>query len=412
MSQVLLFASNYQQDDPVRDELIRTYRTEEDSAVQVLLDSLNFSSHQLQSIEQAAEQLVVQLREHKSKQGGLDAFLAAYDLSTEEGIVLMCIAEAMLRIPDNETIDSLIRDKLTSADWSEQVGKSDSAFVNVATWTLMLTGKIIEENEQGSQKVRGALKKLTKRASEPVIRKAVGQAMKILGQQFVMGRTIEEALKRGRDDMKKGYTHSFDMLGEAARTDADAEGYFQAYEAAIIAIGAASKKFNPFDGPGISIKLSALYPRYEFAQQDVAVPFLTKQLLRLALLAKENNIGLTVDAEEADRLGISLDIIKEVFLNPKLGNWEGFGLAVQAYQKRAFYLIDWLQNLAERAGRRIMIRLVKGAYWDSEIKNSQELGLPDYPVFTRKNEYRCVLHCLCAKNPRRTEVVLRAVCYA
>lgn len=384
MPQTLLFSSDYHQNDPVRDELIKAYRMDESAAINTLLDSIDFSDDQLHEIELTAEQLVVQLREQKSKQGGLDAFLAAYDLSTEEGIVLMCIAEAMLRIPDNKTIDSLIRDKLTSADWKEQLGKSDSLFVNVATWTLMLTGRIIEENEQESKKIRNSFKNFTKRASEPVIRKAVGQAMKILGQQFVMGRTIQEALKRGKSDVKKGYTHSFDMLGEAARTNEAAERYFNSYQAAIVAIGEASIKHDPFNGPGISIKLSALYPRYEFAQQDKAIPFLTKQLLSLALLAKQYDIGLTVDAEEADRLGISLDIIKAVFLNPKLNGWQGFGLAVQAYQKRAFYLIDWLRELAEQTDRRIIIRLVKGAYWDSEIKRSQELGLPDYPVFTRK----------------------------
>ena len=384
MSQPLLFKPGYVQADPVRDQLIDAYRLDENKAMDVLLAAVTLTPEALQRIHQTAYELVAELRETRSRQGGLDAFLSTYDLSTTEGIVLMCIAEAMLRIPDSKTIDSLIRDKLTSANWEQQLGKSDSLFVNVATWSLMLTGKIIEENEQQQKKLKTAIKRMTKRASEPVIRKAVAQAMKILGQQFVMGQTIAEALKNAKADEKNGYCHSFDMLGEAARTDEDAQRYYDAYMEAIKAIGTKAKKFNPATSPGISIKLSALYPRYEFAQQDQAIPLLTTRLLALARLAKQYNIDLTVDAEEADRLGISLDIIKPVFLHADLADWEGFGLAVQAYQKRAFYLIDWLQQLSKTAGKRLAVRLVKGAYWDSEIKHSQELGLAGYPVFTRK----------------------------
>ena len=384
MSQPMLFKPGYTQPDAFRDKLISAYRLDENKAVEILLDYLNLEAAAKQPIQQTAYQLVKELRETRSQQGGLDAFLSTYDLSTMEGIVLMCIAEAMLRIPDNETIDSLIRDKLTSADWTQHLGKSNSIFVNVATWILMLTGKIIEENPQQTKKLEKAIKRVTKYASEPVIRKAVAQAMKILGQQFVMGQTITEALKNARAEQKNGYCHSFDMLGEAARTDEDAQRYLEAYIKAIKAIGIQAKHLDIINSPGISIKLSALYPRYEFAQQDQAVPILTTRLVTLALLAKKYNIGLTVDAEEADRLGISLDIIKAVFLDADLADWEGFGLAVQAYQKRSFYLLDWLQQLSEQAGKRMMVRLVKGAYWDSEIKHSQELGLAGYPVFTRK----------------------------
>lgn len=369
---------------PLREKLNQMYRTDEQMVVENLIASISLTKFQQQRINNMATHLVEQLRQEKAKQGGLNAFLSTYDLSTDEGIALMCIAEAMLRIPDAKTVDSLIQDKLSAADWQQKMGKSDSTFVNLATWSLMLTGKIIEDTPDSQQNIRSAFKKLTKRAGEPLIRKAVSQAMKILGKQFVMGRTIEEGLVRGKKDAKKGYTHSYDMLGEAARTEADAARYFNAYRDAIIAIGEASKDTGIADGPGISIKLSALYPRYEFAQQDQAVPFLIKQLTELALLAKQYNIGLTVDAEEANRLDVSLDIIEAVFLDKQLDNWEGFGLAVQAYQKRAFYLLDWLQDLSERAGKKLMVRLVKGAYWDSEIKDTQEQGYADYPVFTRK----------------------------
>ncbi len=401
LSQPLLFKPGYVQADPLRDQLIDAYRLDENKALDILLEAIKLTPEALHRIHQTAYELVVELRDTRSRQGGLDAFLSTYDLSTTEGIVLMCIAEAMLRIPDNKTIDNLIRDKLTSANWNEQLGKSESLFVNIATWSLMLTGKIIEENEKQNKKLKVAIKRVAKRASEPVIRKAVAQAMKILGQQFVMGQSISEALKNAKADEKRGYCHSFDMLGEAARTDEDAQRYYDAYQDAIKTIGAKARKFNPATSPGISIKLSALYPRYEFAQQDKAIPLLTTRLLALAQLAKQYNIDLTVDAEEADRLGISLDIIKPVFLHPDLADWEGFGLAVQAYQKRAFYLIDWLQQLSKTAGKRIAIRLVKGAYWDSEIKLSQELGLPDYPVFTRKvntdvSYIACAQKLLCA----------------
>lgn len=360
------------------------YRMDENSAVQTLLEYLQLDEKQQKHIDEVAAQLVTQVRHTRMKSGGLDAFLASYDLSTDEGIALMCIAEAMLRIPDKETIDALIRDKLTSAQWAEQVGKSDSLLVNMATWALMLTGKILQPNDPESKKITRTAKDLTQRVSEPVIRKAVAHAMKIMAEQFVMGATIAEAVKNGAENEKQGYTHSFDMLGESARTMDDAERYFIAYQNAIKTVGAANQGKNYKTASGVSIKLSALYPRYEFAQQAHAVPFLTKQLLALTLLAKQYDIGVTVDAEESERLEISLEIIRNVFEDESLGSWEGFGLAIQAYQKRCFYLIDWLAELAKKNKKSLMVRLVKGAYWDSEIKRSQEQGLEGYAVFTRK----------------------------
>jgi RHH-type proline utilization regulon transcriptional repressor/proline dehydrogenase/delta 1-pyrroline-5-carboxylate dehydrogenase len=362
----------------------KCYRMDENQAVQTLLDYLHLDAKQQKHIDEVAAQLVTQVRHTRLKSGGLDAFLASYDLSTDEGIALMCIAEAMLRIPDKETIDALIRDKLTSAQWSEQVGKSDSLLVNMATWALMLTGKILQPNDPEHKSIASTAKALTQRVSEPVIRKAVGQAMKIMAEQFVVGATIDEAVKNGAENEKQGYTHSFDMLGESARTMDDAEKYFIAYQKAIHVVGKANVGKDYKNSSGVSIKLSALYPRYEFAKQADAVPFLTKQLLALTLLAKQYDIGVTVDAEESERLEISLEIIRNVFENPVVGAWEGFGLAIQAYQKRCFYLIDYLHELAKKNNKRLMVRLVKGAYWDSEIKRSQEQGLEGYAVFTRK----------------------------
>lgn len=384
MCVTMLLQTRDRQPDQLRDKLIAAYRLDENIAVETLLDFIDLNTEAKQQIHRVAYQLVEKLRGTRLRDG-LDAFLSTYDLSTTEGVVLLCIAEAMLRIPDNSTIDNLIRDKLTSMDWQQALGKSDSLFVNVTTWVLMLTGKIIEKNDENQRKkLRTTLRRLIKRTSEPVIRKALAQGMKILARQFVIGEDIVKALENAATDWQKGYCHSFDMLGEAARTDVDAERYYQAYTKAIKVIGAKAERLASHNRPGISIKLSALYSRYEFAQQDTAIPLLTERLLQLARLAKQYNIDFTVDAEEAHRLDISLDIIKPVFMHPDLANWEGFGLAVQAYQKRAFYLIDWLQQMSIQASKRLAVRLVKGAYWDSEIKLSQELGLMDYPVFTRK----------------------------
>ena len=380
----LLFTQGEQHQDQLRDKLNDAYRLDENTAIETVLNFIDLDAEARQKIHDVAYRLVEQLRRTRLRRGGLDTLLSTYDLSTTEGIALLCIAEAILRIPDNNTIDNLLHDKLTRTDWQRVLGKSDSLFVNATTWVLMLTGEILGGGAQQNENLSTTIKRLLRRTSEPVIRQAVAQAMKILARQFVIGQNITQALQHASRDWRKGYSHSFDMLGEAARTDADAERYYQAYITAIKVIGTKANRLVLSNRPGISIKLSALYPRYEFAQQDTAIPLLTTRLLKLARLAKQHAIDLTVDAEEANRLDISLAIIKPVFMHTDLADWQGFGLAVQAYQKRAFYLIDWLQQMSIEAGKRLVVRLVKGAYWDSEIKLSQELGLADYPVFTRK----------------------------
>ncbi len=369
--------------EPSRQRIRDRHYGDETACVDELLDVAHQPGTIRRRVLADARRLVDGVR--RREPSGLDAFLHEYRLSTPEGVVLMCLAEALLRIPDAETRDRLIRDKIGGADWSRHVGRSDSLFVNASTWALMLTGRVVRLDEGAlkgdSSRVLG---RLIARSGEPVIRQAVMRAMRIMGRQFVMGRTIAEALERAEEGERRGYRHSFDMLGEAARTAADAERYVAAYADAIGAIGRASAGRGPIAGPGISVKLSALHPRYEFAQADRAMAELLPRLRRLALLAKEQDIGLCVDAEEADRLEISLDLIEAAFADPALAGWHGFGLAVQAYQKRAPAVIDWLAELARRHGRRLQVRLVKGAYWDTEIKRAQERGLPGYPVFTRK----------------------------
>ncbi|MDH3666047.1 MAG: bifunctional proline dehydrogenase/L-glutamate gamma-semialdehyde dehydrogenase PutA [Paracoccaceae bacterium] len=310
----------------------------------------------------------------------MESFLAEYGLSTNEGVALMCLAEALLRVPDAETIDALIEDKIAPSDWGKHLGHSSSPLVNASTWALMLTGKVLAEPEGLAGVLRGAVKRL----GEPVIRTAVGQAMKELGRNFVLGRSIEEAQKNAQAYMKKGYTYSYDMLGEAARTEADARQYHLAYSDAITALAGACKSADIRENPGISVKLSALHPRYEFGQRDRVMAELTARTRSLALLAKSANMGFNIDAEEADRLDLSLDVIEAVLGDPALKGWDGFGVVVQAYGPRAGHVLDWLHALAESLDHRIMVRLVKGAYWDTEIKRAQVLGLDGFPVFTRK----------------------------
>jgi len=338
-------------------------------------------------VQRSAAGWVHGVRALKSGQSPLDAFMRQYDLSSEEGVLLMCLAEALLRIPDDDTAEALIADKLSGADWEKHLGRSDSLFVNASTWGLMLTGRIVRLSPQTANNFRAQINRMVGRSSEPVIRLAVRQAMKLMGHQFVMGRNIEEALSNSQGRDQRSYLHSFDMLGEAALTQADADRYFKAYRDAIDAIG--SRPDPNRDGdvalrPGISIKLSALHPRYEFAHRSRVIRELTPRLLALAQMARAQNIGLTVDAEEADRLELSLDVMAPVYADASLAGWTGFGLAVQAFQKRAPALIDWLESLACASGRRLAVRLVKGAYWDTEVKRSQEQGLAGYPVFTRK----------------------------
>ncbi len=371
--------------DRLLDAITTAYRQDETVCVEQLLRQAEFAPDAWQRIHNTAEKLVISTRQHRKKQTGLDSFLQQYDLSSEEGIALMCMAEALLRIPDKETIDKLIGDKISTTDWGKHINGSDSLFVNAATWSLLLTGKIYAPTLNNQKSLGNSLKRLFSRTSSVIIRPIILQGMKVIGKQFVMGTTINEALKRAQKLEAKGYRYSYDMLGEAARTADDAVKYFQSYEDAIAAIGKASANSNPAESPGISIKLSALHPRYEVAKQGRVMKELVPRLLALAKQAKAHNIGLTVDAEEADRLELSLAIIEKVFCDPALNDWEGFGLAVQSYQKRAPYVIDWLIQLSKQQKRRFMVRLIKGAYWDAEIKQSQMQGLEGYPVFTRKH---------------------------
>ncbi len=357
------------------------YLDDEHHAVNALLAILEAHGPDAQKTRELAMSLVQKVRDQIDQMDGIDAFMKEYDLSSKEGIVLMCLAEALLRIPDKDTAEKLIKDKLLDADWESHLGKSQSLFVNASTWGLMLTGKIIDvdADSRGFQRV---LEKLINRTGEPVVRMGIYQAMKIMGRQFVMGRTIEEALKRAGKKGYREYRYSFDMLGEAALTQADADRYFAAYQHAIDAIATANTRRNMEDAASISIKLSALHPRYESTQADRVLVELAPRVLQLAQQAKEKNVAVTIDAEEADRLEMSLLIFEKVYA--QLADYHGFGLVVQAYQKRGIHVIDWLAKLARKHGRKIPVRLVKGAYWDTEIKRAQEQGLDDYPVFTRK----------------------------
>ncbi len=315
------------------------------------------------------------------KPGLMEVFLAEYGLSTDEGIALMCLAEALLRVPDATTMDALIEDKIAPSDWGRHLGKSASSLVNASTWALMLTGKVLDEDRVG---VVGHLKAAVKRLGEPVIRTAVTRAMKEMGRNFVLGETIEKAMKRARESEAQGYTYSYDMLGEAARTEADARRYHLSYSAAITSIAGAATKGDIRSNPGISVKLSALHPRYEVAKRDRVMAELVPRVRALAGLARAAGLGFNIDAEEADRLALSLEVIEAVLSDPSLAGWDGFGVVVQAYGRRAGAVIDWLYALSVRLDRRIMVRLVKGAYWDAEVKRAQVLGLTSFPVFTRK----------------------------
>ncbi len=369
---------------PLRQALRAVLSESEEAVVARLLEAASLPAESLDRIADEARRLVLAVRKQRLGHGGLDAFLHEFQLSSKEGVVLMCLAEALLRVPDTLTIDKLIRDKIGEADWQAHRGKSESLFVNASTWALMLTGRVLQLDESERGNIGGLIGRLVQRSGEPVIRAAMSQAMKIMGRQFVMGRTIGEAIERAKKEEAKGYRYSYDMLGEGARTLADADRYLKSYLDSIGVIGKASAGRGPVQGPGISVKLSALHPRYEFAQRDRALGELLPRIQQVALAAKTANIGMTIDAEEANRLDLSLDLIEALALDPALKGWNGLGLAIQAYQKRCFALVDWLADLAKRAERRLMVRLVKGAYWDSEVKWAQEQGLAQYPVFTRK----------------------------
>ncbi len=366
-----------------RTALRLAYRMDEEPCIAERLGQAAPASAVHAEASRLAARLVEGARARKAS--GLDAFLQTYGLGTDEGIALMCLAEALLRVPDAATADALIHDKLGGIDWSEHVGESSSTFVNAATFSLMLTGSVLHQRRADAAGLGASLKRAVGRLGEPVIRQATLQAMKILGGQFVFGRTIQEALERAAPERKHGLTHSFDMLGEAAMTFADAERYRLSYANALTAIAADAGE-GIVRSPGISVKLSALYPRYDFLHADAAKAALVPLLKQLAAQARDADIHFTIDAEEAERLELSMDIIEALASDDELfsGGWQGFGLALQAYSKRAVPMIDWVIALARRHGRRIMVRLVKGAYWDSEIKLSQVGGHNDYPVFTRK----------------------------
>ena len=332
------------------------------------------------AVRAEAEALVRGARRQR-RQGVVESFLQEFSLSTPEGLALMCLAEALLRTPDEETRDQLIAEKIASADWARHAGRSGSILVNASTWSLMLTGKLIDPDEQAGRDLAGFIRRLGGRLGEPVIRRAVAAAVRIMGEQFVLGATIERALKRASAE---GFVCSFDMLGEGARTSADAERYEAAYASAIAAIGARVARVGPEAGHGVSVKLSALSPRYEARQADRVWAELYPRLKRLAVAAADLDLNLTLDAEEADRLVLSLELLERLSGERELGDWRGLGLAVQAYQKRAPKVIAEVARIARGAGRRLMVRLVKGAYWDAEIKRAQVAGLPGYPVFTTK----------------------------
>lgn len=371
---------------PLRAAITSAYRREEAGAVQFLLQELqNFLARTPDVREQQqalARKLVTAVREKRTRASGVDALMHEFSLSSDEGVALMCLAEALLRIPDKATADRLIADKISKGDWGKHLGESPSLFVNAATWGLLITGKLVSTNSERG--LGSALTKLISKGGEPLIRKGVDLAMRMLGNQFVTGQTIAEALKNSRDNEARGYRYSYDMLGEAALTAHDADKYNAAYEEAIHAIGKASNGRGIKDGPGISVKLSALHPRYSRAQHARVMQELLPRLTNLVKLAKQYNIGLNIDAEEADRLELSLDLMEAMAFDPALAGFDGIGFVVQAYQKRCPFVIDYLVDLAKRSGRKFMVRLVKGAYWDSEIKRAQVDGLPGFPVYTRK----------------------------
>ncbi|MCK9514643.1 MAG: bifunctional proline dehydrogenase/L-glutamate gamma-semialdehyde dehydrogenase PutA [Ottowia sp.] len=370
--------------DPAYRAVLEHYRCDETVQVHRLLKAARLPPEATERVVARAARLVQGVRAQQVHGSGIDAFMQQYDLSSQEGVVLMCLAEALLRIPDSATVDRLIEDKIGGSDWESHLGASASTFVNASTWALMLTGRILRHEDQPQRNFRDVMQGLLRRGGEPMIRQALRQAMRIMGRQFVLGRTMAEATRNARALEKRGYTHSYDMLGEAARTDADAQRYFAAYQHAIETCGKASASRGPIASPGVSVKLSALHARYELAQRQRVLAELLPRMRELAHMAAGYDINLTMDAEEAARLDLSLEIFDRLSADTRLAQWQGLGLAVQAYQKRAFDVIDWLAVVAERDGRRIMTRLVKGAYWDTEIKLAQEQGLDGYPVFTRK----------------------------
>ncbi|MCR0985212.1 trifunctional transcriptional regulator/proline dehydrogenase/L-glutamate gamma-semialdehyde dehydrogenase [Roseomonas populi] len=375
------FAEDLRPQAPLRAAVTAAYRRPEQDCLPALVEAAALPPEQDAAAAALAHRLVTALRA-KRRQGGVEALVQEFSLSSSEGVALMCLAEALLRIPDTPTRDALIRDKIGGGDWGAHLGHSPSLFVNAATWGLVVTGRLSSTNSEAG--LGAALTRLIARAGEPVIRRGVDLAMRMMGEQFVTGQTIEEALSRSRATEAKGFRYSYDMLGEAATTAGDAARYLRDYENAIHAIGQASAGRGIVDGPGISIKLSALHPRYARAQRERVMAELLPRVAGLAVLARRYDIGLNIDAEEADRLELSLDLLEALCHDERLAEWNGVGFVIQAYQRRAPFVTDFVVDLARRTGRRMMVRLVKGAYWDSEIKRAQMDGLESFPVFTRK----------------------------
>ncbi len=375
------FAPPVREQSLLRKAVTAAYRRAEEECMAPLIEAATVTADQAKAIRDTARKLIEALRA-KTKGTGVEGLVQEYSLSSHEGVALMCLAEALLRIPDTATRDALIRDKIARGDWKSHIGGGRSLFVNAATWGLVITGKLTSTvNDSG---LSAALTKLIARAGEPVIRRGVDMAMRMMGEQFVTGETIGEAIKRSKPLEEQGFQYSYDMLGEAATTAKDAERYYKDYENAIHTIGKASAGRGIYGGPGISIKLSALHPRYARAQAERVMAELLPRVKSLMLLSKTYDIGLNIDAEEADRLELSLDLLEELALDKDLAGWNGLGFVVQAYGRRCPFVLDYIIDLARRSGRRIMVRLVKGAYWDAEIKRAQVDGLEDFPVFTRK----------------------------
>lgn len=393
----LEFAESILPQSVLRAAITSAYRRPEPEVVPMLIEQARLPAPMADATHKLAASIAEKLRNQKSaggRAGIVQGLLQEFSLSSQEGVALMCLAEALLRIPDKGTRDALIRDKISTGNWHPHLGNSPSLFVNAATWGLLLTGKLVStHNEAG---LTSSLSRIIGKSGEPMIRKGVDMAMRLMGEQFVTGETIAEALANASKFEAKGFRYSYDMLGEAALTEHDAQKYLASYEQAIHSIGKASHGRGIYEGPGISIKLSALHPRYSRAQYERVMDELYPRLLSLTLLAKQYDIGLNIDAEEADRLELSLDLLERLCFEPQLTGWNGIGFVIQAYQKRCPYVIDYVIDLARRSRHRLMIRLVKGAYWDSEIKRAQVEGLEGYPVYTRK-VYTDVSYIACAR---------------
>nr|WP_268748684.1 trifunctional transcriptional regulator/proline dehydrogenase/L-glutamate gamma-semialdehyde dehydrogenase [Erwinia tracheiphila] len=393
----LHFAESILPQSVIRAAITAAWRRPEIEAIPLLLEQARLPEKAAQQTFRLALQLATRLRHQKSaggRTGMVQDLLQEFSLSSQEGVALMCLAEALLRIPDKPTRDALIRDKISNGNWQSHLGRSRSLFVNAAAWGLLFTGRLVATHNEAN--LSRSLNRIIGKRGEPLVRKGVDMAMRLMGEQFVTGETIAEALANARRLEEKGFRYSYDMLGEAALTASDAKACLLSYQQAIHAIGKASNGRGIYEGPGISIKLSALHPRYSRAQYDRVMSELWPVLKSLTLLARGYDIGINIDAEEADRLELSLDLLEKLCFEPELEGWNGIGFVIQAYQKRCPMVVDALADLAQRSRRRLMVRLVKGAYWDSEIKRAQQDGLEGYPVWTRK-VYTDIAYLACAR---------------